>query len=74
MNHQPTPEELQAVQAFRDKYSDRQRLKRLGCRTWIEALQLAWYQGWDDREPGGGYLRRVRNDPRLGHEWLALLK
>lgn len=70
----PTPDQLSALEAFRVKYSDRARLKRLQCRNWIEALQLAWYAGWDDREPGGGHLRSVRNDPRLGHEWLALQK
>lgn len=66
---EPTPPQLQALEAFRLKYSDRRLLKIRRYIDWVEALQCAWAQGWDDREPGGGCLRMVRNTPG-GHEWL----
>lgn len=58
-----TVEQLQAVEAFRVKYAARRQLRRLGCADWVEALQLAWHQGWDASEPSGGHLRTLRNTP-----------
>lgn len=69
-----TVEQLQAVEAFRVKYSDRRQLRRLGCADWVEALQQAWQQGWDAGEPNGGHLRRLRNTPEAMRYLMGFLQ
>lgn len=69
-----TVEQLQAVEAFRVKYSDRRQLRRLGCADWVEALQLAWHQGWDASEASGGHLRTLRNTPEAMRYLMGFLQ
>ncbi len=71
MREEPSPEQLQAVEDFRRKYSDPARLQRIGCDDWKDALRQAWWGGWDEKEPGSAYLRQLRNDITTGFEWLA---
>lgn len=59
---QPSPEQLQALQAFADKKG----------RSWKQALSDAWMNGSDDREPNGHLLRQLRN--QFGPSWLATYK
>jgi hypothetical protein len=56
---QPTPEQLQALQAF---------AKRHGF-TWKHKLSTYWITGQDANEPDGGLLRQVRNE--FGPSWLT---
>jgi hypothetical protein len=56
--HEPTQEELSALQSFANKYGEH----------WKAYLTNAWANGFDEREKCGYLLRRVRN--RLGNEWL----
>lgn len=58
MTNQPTPEQIEALQAFADKYG----------RTWKRTLGDKWMNGRDADEPKGYLLRQVRN--QLGPTWL----
>lgn len=58
MNH-PTIEQLRALHMFQDKYGQR----------WRSILATKWAGGTDADEPGGCYLRQLRND--FGPDWLA---
>lgn len=58
---------IKAALQFKAKYN-KALCKKRGFKDWREALMLAWYQGWDDREPNGGLLRMFRNNG--GHDWL----
>lgn len=59
-----SPEELEAVQAFAKEYG----------REWKQYLMAAWLSySYKGRHMGGqdaGLLRGIRNDYRLGTEWL----
>lgn len=59
MKKTPTPEQLEALQAYKAKYGAH----------WKDALSSAWMQGADAREPNGHLLRQVRN--QLGPSWLS---
>jgi hypothetical protein len=66
------PEHVAAALAFKERWT-KARCKKRGYRDWREALQVAYHQGWDDREPDGGLLRAFRNMPneRDAFTWLA---
>jgi len=61
-NGKPNTEQLEALRAFAARYG----------RGWKEKLWAMWVNGGDDREPGGCYLRQVRNT--LGAAWLLKFK
>jgi len=61
------PEWIAAALAFKARWPA-DRCKRRDFADWREALQSAWYHGWDDREPDGAMLRQLRNN--YGYEWL----
>ena len=57
----PSPmsdDQKKALAAFKSRYG----------RIWKRALSIAWSNGTDPAEPGGGYLRQIRNT--LGPAWL----
>lgn len=58
----PTSEQLAAVKAFAARHG----------RYWKRALNNAWFNGSDAREPDGALLRQVRN--QFGPSWLAKVK
>lgn len=66
----PTPDQLEALETFRKKWSDKHRRRVYAFRDWKEALGHAWASGGDEREPGAQHLRSVRNDPQTNHAWL----
>jgi len=58
----PTEAQVQALQEFASKYG----------RCWKSTLVRKWYNGSDDREPNGAFLRQVRN--QFGPSWLKKFK
>ncbi len=54
----PTLEQLEAVEAFRNKHGH----------NWKDKLLAAWMNGSDANEPNGHLLRQVRNS--FGPRWL----
>lgn len=54
----PNEDQLIALVAYKDKYG----------KQWKTKLLTAWLYGTDVKEPGGCYLRQVRNT--LGPQWL----
>lgn len=62
--HELDQDEQQAIKAYVAKHG----------RTWRAKLANAWGMGTDTREPNGSALRGIRNNPRLGHDWLDRVK
>ena len=58
MKKTPTPEQLEALRAYKAKHGD----------YWKYKLLNAWLDGTDASEPNGHLLRQVRN--QLGPSWL----
>ena len=56
----PTPEQVIAIAQFKAKYG----------LYWKEELMSKWMNGRDVSEPGGAFLRQVRN--QLGPAWLVM--
>lgn len=54
----PSPEQVAALDQFQRSYG----------KYWKRELLKKWREGTDDAEPGGCYLRQVRNN--LGPTWL----
>jgi len=67
----PEPELIAAALAFRDRWTPA-RCKAKGYADWTDALDHAWQAGWDDKEPEGWLLRRLRNSG--GPMWLLDFK
>ena len=54
-----TPDQQAALDAFKAKHG----------RYWKRHLNNAWVNGTDEKEPGGAFLRQIRNT--LGPVWLG---
>ena len=61
------PSWIAAAMQFKAKYTPAVCKKR-GYANWKVALQNAWFDGWDEKEPDSHHLRRLRNNGGL--EWL----
>lgn len=57
-----TQEQASAITEFKARYG----------RSWKTELNSMWLDGRDAREPGGNFLRQIRNT--LGPAWLEKVK
>jgi len=57
-DEQPSPQQLAALKTFASRHG----------RQWKRALNNAWLDGSDAREPDGHLLRQIRN--HFGPQWL----
>lgn len=62
MKVEPTPEQLEAIRRFAEKYGVQ----------WKAELRDQWMSGRDAYHPDGHLLRQVRN--QCGPQWLAKFK